>query len=317
MSDTDAPTLRIVVTGGSGRIGSAVVRHLAGLGHDILNLDRQRPRGELPGRFLYTELARRDVLEPRLVDFAPDAACHLAEIPDARRAAEERVYAENAAASGTFFQTLAEVGVRRVAYASSCQVYAQFGQTRPDDGPPRAPAALPMTEAEPPRPNNGYGAQKAGAEAYLSALAHRYGMTAAALRIPGCNDYLNSDWLPYALDPDRRGGRYGERRMHELAAWLDVSDCAAAFAACVAWPNDAPPWQGFEAFNVAAAHVWHRPTDAPPIEQVPEQFPHFPPVPNSGDPFAALFSSEKLTRLTGWQPRVAMRDLWERAGVAG
>ena len=309
--------MKIVVTGGSGRIGSAVVRHLAGLGHEVLNLDRRRPRdADAPGRFLHTDLARRDVLEPRLVEFAPDACCHLAEIPDARRGAEEQVYGENALATGTMFQALADIGVKRIAYASSCQVYAQFG-AMPPNYDVRPPLALPVTEdSEPPRPNNGYGAQKAGAEMYLGGLAHRHGITAAALRIPGCGDFLNADWLPHAFRRDGGRSRWGERNArHELGAWLDHADCCAAFAACVCWPEGPPPWRGCESFNVAADEVWHRRDDPPVAGQLAESAPHFPPLPADFPAFGALFNSEKLKRATDWRPRVAMRDLWEKAGL--
>jgi len=36
--------LRIAVTGGSGRIGSRVVRHLWELGHTVYNVDQRAPR---------------------------------------------------------------------------------------------------------------------------------------------------------------------------------------------------------------------------------------------------------------------------------
>ena len=306
--------MKIVVTGGSGNIGRAVVQHLASAGHAVLTLDRRRPRDGRAGEFAYCDLARRDVLELHLARFAPEALCHLAEIPDARRLPEAEVYAANAAATGTLFQTAAEMGVRRVAYASTVQVYAQFG--RYDDARPApAPAALPMTEAEPTRPNNGYGAQKVGAEAYLGALAGRFDTTAAALRIPGCRDFLGSDWLGHAF---RDAGRYsrGDRdgALHELGAWLDSADCASAFAACVAWEG-AAPWAGFEAFHVAADSPWRTPDSPPTRDRLAATFPGGPPLPGDFPEHGAPYDSTKLRRLTGWHPAVSIEDLWQKAGI--
>ena len=310
--------MKIVVTGGSGNIGRAVVRHFAEGGHSVLNLDRRRPRDAgAPGEFAYCDLSRRDVLELHLARFAPEAVCHLAEIPDAIRVPEADAYAGNAAGTGTLFQTAAEMGVKRVAYASTVQVYAQFG--RLDGSPPPAPAALPMTEAEPPRPNNGYGAQKVGAEAYLAALAGRFEMTAAALRIPGCRDFLGSDWLAYAFrDGGRRSRGGSDGVLHELGAWLDSRDCATAFAACVAWEEGEegePPWQRFEAFNVAADTPWRTPDSPPTRDRLAATFPGGPPLPADFPEHGAPYDSSKLRRLTAWRPAVSIDDLWRKAGI--
>lgn len=301
--------MRIVVTGGSGNIGSAVVRLLVQLGHDVLTVDRRHPVRPLPGRFLFADLRRRDVFEPHLAEFAPDACCHLGEIPNVFQGNEEDVYANNATSTGAIFQSLADLGVKRIAYASSCQVYAQFGTMPPRTVPERPPGALPMDENEPVRPNNGYGAQKAGAEAYLSGLAHRHGITAAALRIPGCNDFRRTHWIKGAFRPDGRGDG-----INELESWLDVADAATAFAACVCWEGDAP-WTGFEAFNVASDEVWHRPDSSPVAERVARARPEYPPLPSDFPPTRALLSSEKLRRTLEWTSKVTMRDLWKAAGV--
>jgi nucleoside-diphosphate-sugar epimerase len=167
---------------------------------------------------------------------------------------------------------------------------------------------LPLTEEEPIRPNNGYGAQKAGGEHYLSGLAHRFDITAASLRIPGCTDYAHSDWLHYAFR------RSSDRDVSEMGSWLDARDCARAFEACVAWTGD-PPWQGAQAFNVSADEAWHRPEDACIVDRLAEQYPSYPPPPAGHPTHATLLDAGKLKRMTGWQPEVDMRSLWKLAGV--
>ena len=299
--------MRIVVTGGSGNIGSHVVRALAAAGHEVLNLDLRRPRDpDLPGRYVHTDLARRDVLEPRLADFAPDGVCHLGEIANVYQDLEERVYGRNATSTGTLFQACADLGVSRIAYASSGQVYGVFGSN--DEHPSAPPLRLPLDESEPARPNNAYGAQKAGAELYLASLAHRYGLTTAALRIPGCRDYRKSRWIGRLMRHENAD------RLYELGAWLDASDAGDAFARCVTWTGE-PPWSGHESFNVAADTTMHRP-DAPPVRAaLAEHRPTYPPLPEDWPDHAAPYSSEKFKQATGWSPAVGVEDLWAAADL--
>jgi dTDP-glucose 4,6-dehydratase len=81
--------MRIMVTGGAGFIGSALVRHLIGAGgYDVLNVDKltyaaspaslamvtDHPRY----RFLRADIADAHVIGAALADFQPDAVMHLA-----------------------------------------------------------------------------------------------------------------------------------------------------------------------------------------------------------------------------------------------
>jgi nucleoside-diphosphate-sugar epimerase len=313
--------MRIVVTGGSGIIGRHVVQHLAGQGHDLLNLDLARPPKDAPGEFQHTELARRDVLEPRLDAFGPEACVHLAELRHAGADLEERVYARNAEATGTLLRTLADLGVARIAYASSCQVYGCFGP-QPKDAPAStvAPLKLPLDESEPPRPTNAYGAQKVGAELFLGAMCRRKGLHGVALRLPATHErehlLRRGRWKQYLAErhPEALQGQGGFGKWiktNELAAWLDVEDAAKAFEASVAW-DGTPPWASesntahsggtFAAFNVADDKVAWTPEDetTPVAELLREEIPHFPPLPTDWPARKCPLSSEAFRRATGW-----------------
>ena len=306
--------MRIVVTGGSGRIGRVVVEHLAGRGHDVLNLDVVPPPRGASGKYLHTELAHRDVVEPRMADFGAEAVCHLGELANANRDLEERVYHRNAAA---------DLGIKRIAYASSVQVYGQFGVGgwMGDEFGPLAPMSLPMDESEPPRPWNGYGAQKAGAELFLGSLCRRRGLSGAALRLPSVVATEDVRWWG-------RWGRGKQNKRHklwELGAWLHTDDAATAFERAVTWPGEVAPWAqpgdayAYEAFHLAAADV--RPSgrdDVPVRDRMAEEFPHFPPLPVGWPTSACPLSTEKFRNATGWTPTVTADDLRaEMANVFG
>lgn len=81
--------MRILITGGAGFIGSALIRHLIrNTEHEVLNLDKLTYAGNLESlasvadspryRFLQADIAASDVVSAALADFQPDAIMHLA-----------------------------------------------------------------------------------------------------------------------------------------------------------------------------------------------------------------------------------------------
>ncbi|TBV15704.1 dTDP-glucose 4,6-dehydratase [Stutzerimonas kirkiae] len=81
--------MRILVTGGAGFIGSALIRHLIGdTRHEVLNLDKLTYAGNLESlagidndpryRFLQADIADRQAVDRALAEFQPDAIMHLA-----------------------------------------------------------------------------------------------------------------------------------------------------------------------------------------------------------------------------------------------
>ncbi|QLF93625.1 dTDP-glucose 4,6-dehydratase [Pseudomonas sp. ABC1] len=81
--------MRILVTGGAGFIGSALIRHLIrDTRHEVLNLDKLTYAGNLESlgsiendpryRFLQADIADRQAVDRVLAEFQPDAIMHLA-----------------------------------------------------------------------------------------------------------------------------------------------------------------------------------------------------------------------------------------------
>jgi dTDP-glucose 4,6-dehydratase len=81
--------MRILITGGAGFIGSALIRHLIrNTEHEVLNLDKLTYAGNLESlvsvadspryRFLQADIGASDMVGAALADFQPDAIMHLA-----------------------------------------------------------------------------------------------------------------------------------------------------------------------------------------------------------------------------------------------
>src|SRR5205823_15132505 len=117
--------MRVAVTGGSGRIGSFVVKELIGRGHEVINIDRRQPAQAGGARFVFAHLGQREQVQPVLEQV--EAVCHLGEIPSVNAGSSpEYVFAENVRAGSVVMQTAADLKLRRVIYTSSCQVYGMW-----------------------------------------------------------------------------------------------------------------------------------------------------------------------------------------------
>ena len=192
--------MKVIVTGGSGRIGRAVLKTLVDRGHEVLNLDR-RP-SDRPGRFVYMDLRRRELLQPVMEQ--AEALIHMGEIPHAGSGhyTDEEVFGHNCAVGSLVFQLASELKYKRVLYTSTIQIYGFV------DAGAVPPAMLPADETHPLRPQNAYALGKVAVEAYAHYCARKYGLSVAAFRLPWVlGEQFNEHWYQWTenekkLDPD-------------------------------------------------------------------------------------------------------------------
>jgi len=171
MTREGATSVKVLVTGGSGFIGRAVVERLEHDGHTVVVADRVAYAGRGHPEVLLGDLNdHRHVV--RAVATAPDVIVHLAAMTSVlqSRSAPQAVFEHNVAMTQALWEEARQAGVPRLVLASTNAVAGRAGDRTIID------------ELTPPAPLTPYGATKAAAEALLSGYCHAYGISGIALR---------------------------------------------------------------------------------------------------------------------------------------
>ena len=174
--------MRVLVTGGSGFVGSHVVEELARQGHSLrLALRRTSSFSFLQDiDFERVEADLRDGTALRRAAKGMDAVVHLAGLTTALN--EAAYFGVNARGTASMAEASAEAGVRRFVYLSS--LAAQGPNLADDDAMP-----------EPARPVSVYGRSKLAGE--VEALRFAEHMTVAILRAPVIYGPRDRGLLPF------------------------------------------------------------------------------------------------------------------------
>jgi len=160
----------IVVTGGSGFIGTHLCGRLLDDGYDVRIVDIAPPKGGTKAEFV-----RASVLDAaRLTKMLEGAegVVHLAALVDVATSVEDPFSDFSVNAEGTInvLEAARHAGVKKVAFASSAAVYGE-------------PERLPVDEEHPTMPLSPYGAAKLAAERYVLLYNSLYGMENTSLRL--------------------------------------------------------------------------------------------------------------------------------------
>jgi dTDP-glucose 4,6-dehydratase len=241
---------KILVTGGAGFIGTAVVRHLLREGAAVVNLDKltyagsNPPLGELGdgGRYVLevADICDRTHVAALLAARQPDAVMHLAAETHVDRSIDRPDDFVHTNIVGTFtllevaraFITGVPAGVRdafRFLHVSTDEVYGSLGR----EGA--------FSEETAYAPNSPYAASKAGADHLVRAYAHTYGLP---VLITNCSNNYGPFQFPEKLIPlmvlNAIDGRplpiYGDGG--NVRDWLHVEDhCAGVLLVLAAATN--------------------------------------------------------------------------------
>lgn len=232
--------MKILVTGGAGFIGSAVVRHAVRAGHDVVNLDALTYAACLdnvasvagdPGyRFVQADIRDRAALDAVFADHAPDAVMHLAAESHVDRSIDGPGDFIETNITGTYNMLEAARGhwaargrpdTFRFHHISTDEVYGSLP----------ADPAVKFTEETPYDPRSPYAASKAGSDHLVRAWFETYGLPVV---LTNCSNNYGPYHFPEKLIPviilNALAGKplpiYGDGS--NVRDWLYVEDHAEA-----------------------------------------------------------------------------------------
>ncbi|MDQ4492058.1 NAD(P)-dependent oxidoreductase [Sinomonas sp. ASV486] len=290
---------RVVVTGGSGRLGVSVVNHLASRGHEVISLDRAPSDLVHDGvRQLTVDLADASATRGEFERLRPDGVVHLAAIAVPFSAPEDVILRTNAQLCLSVLSAAADAGAGRALVASSPTV---LGYGTPQGW---APQYLPIDEEHPIAPWNAYALSKATMEATVRMFVAARGDSFRVGAFRPCFVISPQEWNG---TPTQQGHTVAERLARpELAAvslfnYVDARD-AAGFAE--RWLEAADEVRNGDVFFVSADDAMARDSLA---ELVPRYFPGTERIAKHLTGTQAAFSSAKARRLLGWRPQRSWR----------
>ncbi len=274
--------MKVVVTGGSGKAGRAVVRDLVERGYDVLNVDLVAPKERLCP-YLQANLTHLGETFEVLRD--ANAVIHLAAIPAPGIATEEVTFRTNVESTFNVLMAATSLRFERIIWASSeTTLGVPFEKVQP--------AYAPIDENHPLLPESTYALSKVIGEELARQFNRRTGIPIVGLRFSNImepEDYaaFPTYWEDSAL------------RKWNLWAYVDARDVAQSCRLALERPVAGAPF-----FIIAAADtVMNRPSR----ELMAEAFPTVKLV-NRLEEFETLLSIERARKILGYEPRFSWRS---------
>jgi len=322
---------RVLVTGGAGYVGSALVEALVAAGHavavfDDLSTGHRETLAGLDISFVEGHLGDRAAIEAALGEFGADAVVHTAGSIEAGESMvnPSKYYRNNVANSLNLLDALVATGVSRFVFSSSAGVYGN-------------PVRVPIEEEDPKAPVNCYGETKLTIERAATWYSQAYELRSVFLRYfnaAGATERLGEAHLPEShLIPLILQVPLGKRERFRLFGtdyptpdgtcirdYVHIADLAQAHVLAISHAETlggAAASPRHQAFNLGSGSGFsnrqvldaaRRVTGHPiPTDELPRR---------PGDPAELVASSALAQAVLGWRPRFSdvdtiIRSAWE------
>ncbi|WP_330633027.1 NAD-dependent epimerase/dehydratase family protein [Halocatena halophila] len=297
----------VAVTGGNGKIGSAIIDACNDAGYRTVNLNRGKQKTRVTDGVIdrADRYVQSDVLDPgsvyaALAETNADAVVHMASIPNPLSNVSHETYESNVMGSYNVLSAAIELALESVVLPSSVNVMGGTFQNEPMEV-----ATLPVDETHPVTPRDPYGTAKHAIEVTADAFGRRADSetSIASLRLPwvaGRDELLETfDGVDRSLDAvtddDALFGR------DDLFAYIERTDAARLALAAIGAPFDDHErfWGVADTTSVAV--------ETPAL--VEACYPNTT-VERSFSGHSALVSTAKAAQLLGWEPthRLSFKD---------
>ncbi|MEU4215506.1 NAD(P)-dependent oxidoreductase [Actinoplanes sp. NPDC026623] len=276
---------RIAVTGGSGKLGRAVVDDLVAHGDEVVNLDVAAPRPAL--KIDLTDYGQTVEALTRIDDRYDriDAVVHLAAIPAPGLIPNAATFHHNITASYNVFAAARLAGITNVVWASSETVLGLPFAT--------PPPYLPVDEEYAARPESTYSLVK-HLEEQMAAQFCRWNPQLKMIGLRFSNVMEPQDYAEFAsFDADPRA------RSWNLWGYIDARDGAQAVRRALAHQA-----RGMDVFVIANADTVMSRSSASLAAEV---FPGVPVTRELGE-HETLLSIDKARRVLGYEPEHSWRS---------
>lgn len=273
--------MKVMITGGSGKVGKYVVERLA-QNHHVHIFDAKEPT------FGNYKSIKGDIL--KLTDITQatkgvDAIAHLAAIPNPLSTSPEKIMMVNVMGTWNVLKAAVENNIEKVVFASSNAVsgFCGFWAT------PLVPEYLPLDEQHPDKPTEIYGVSKYIGEEMCEVFTRIYGLKTYCLRL------LRVLAPDFGIDFRKLSGAPIEEGAPALWGYVDASDVAQAFDLCLSFDRT-----GHEIFYIGA-ETTYRPEET--LQLIKKCYPN---VTNIDEEYfknknASLYNSRKAKEMLGYR----------------
>ncbi|UZJ56664.1 hypothetical protein CBS101457_005984 [Exobasidium rhododendri] len=286
---------RVVVTGGSGKLGRAAVHHLSSVGWEVINFDLRRPPGAaedgktgIGGAYRLVEINLSDmgsVLEALMeIDMAYsgiDAIVHLAAMPSPGQSSSSIQFNTNVSSTYNILEAARKLKITNIVLASSeTLIGIPFY--------PTMPSKLPITEENERRPESAYSLSKLVGEVMAEQYA-RWSPDTKLMSLRFSNVMLPEEYKDFEQWQDS-----AQKRYWNCWGYIDARDGAKAIELSL---NS--KMKGHHAYLIANNNTCMR---MPNAELVKAVFPDVPYTPTE-HPNGTLLDISKAKKDLGFEPQ--------------
>jgi len=269
----------IVITGGSGLLGPAVIKEFLEHNYHVVNADIKHPKEALC-KTIITDLTNLGEVYGVLAD--ADAVVHLAAIPVAYSHPNEVTFQNNVMSTYNILEAAGNLGIKKAVISSS---ESSYGICFSKQG--LTPQYVPIDEDHPQIPEESYGLSKIVNEKTADMIYQRKGVQVVSMRLGNViSPEMYKNFPNFIHDP--------EQRKTILWSYIDTRDAATAFRLAVETDG-----LGSVALNIAADDTS---MDIESKQLMETCFPTVKDFRKDLSGFETLLNNEKAKKLLNWKP---------------